>query len=64
MFFISGFHIHIARKMSTLGFKWSLYIMMNPIFFFFLIFCYITSSSNIASVYSMEHIPGVKKHVH
>ena len=40
MFFISGFHIHIAQKTCTLGFKKSLYIIMNPIFvnlFYFLV---------------------------
>ena len=49
--------------MCTLGLKGSLYIIMSPIFVivFYLFSCYITSSSNITSVYSMEHIPGVKK---
>ena len=62
MFFISGFHIHIARKTCNLGFKKSLYIIMNPIFVnLFYFSCYLTSSSNITSVYSMEHIPEVKK---
>ena len=40
MFLISGFHIHIARKMCNLGFKKSLYIILNPIFvnlFYFLV---------------------------
>ena len=36
MFFMYGFHIHIARKMCTLRFKESLYIVMNPIFVIFL----------------------------
>ena len=61
MFFMYGFHIHIARKTCTLRFKGSLYIVMNPIFFIFLFSLHITSSSNITSVYSVEHIPGVKK---
>ena len=62
MFFMYGFQIHIARKMCTLRFKGSLYIVMNPIFVgIFLILLHVTSSSNITSVYSVEHIPGVKK---
>ena len=67
MFLISSFHIHIARKTCNLGFKKSLYIIMNPIFvnlFYVLVSCYITSSCNITSVYFMEHIPGVKKNNH
>ena len=51
-----GIHIHIARKTCTLRFKGSLYIIINPIFFF-----HVTSSSNITSVYSVELIPGHKK---
>ena len=43
-----GFHIHIARKTR---FKGPLYIVMN---------LHVTSSSNITSVYPVEHIPGVK----
>ena len=62
MFFMYGFHIHIARKTCTLRFKGSLYIVMNPIFVIFFIFSlHVKSSSNITSVYSVEHIPGVKK---
>ena len=60
MFFMHGFHIHIARKTCTLRFKGSLYIIMNPIFV--CVFSLdVTSSSNITSVYSVEHILGVKK---
>ena len=60
IFFMYGFHIHIARKMCTLRFKG--HIVMNPIFvIFFLFSLHVTSSSNITSVYSAEHIPGVKK---
>ena len=54
MFFMYGFRIHIARKTS-------LYIVMNHIFVIFLFSLHVTSSSNITSVYSVEHIPGVKK---
>ena len=62
MFFMYGFHIHIARKTCTLRFKGSLYIVMSPIFVIFFIFSlHVTSSSNITSVYSVAHIPGVKK---
>ena len=62
MFFMYGFHIHTARKTCTLRFKGSVYIVMNPIFVIFFIFSlHVTSSSNITSVYSVEHIPGVKK---
>ena len=64
MFFMYCFHIHIARKMGTLRFKGSLYIVINPIFVFVLFSLHVTSStcfSNITSVYSVEHIPGVKK---
>ena len=61
MFFMYGFHIHIARKKCTLRFKGSLYIVMNPIFVIFLFSLHITSSSNITSVNSVEHIPGVKE---
>ena len=35
--------------------------MMKPIFVIFLFSLHVTSSSNITSVYSMEHIPAVKK---
>ena len=57
-----GFPIHIARKTCTLRFKGSLYIVMNPIFVILLLFSlHVTSSSNITSVYSVEHIPAVKK---
>ena len=56
-----GFYIHIARKTCTLRFKGSLYIVMNPIFVIVLFLLHVTSSSNITSVYSVEHIPGVKK---
>ena len=38
--FISGFHIHLARKTCNLEFKNSLYIIMNSIFgnlFYFLV---------------------------
>ena len=61
MFFMDGFHIHIARKTCTLRFKGSLYIVLSPIFVIFLFSLHVTSSSNITSVYSVEHIPGVKK---
>ena len=62
MFFMYGFDIHIARKPCTLRCNGSLYIVMNPIFVIFILFLlHVTSSSNITSVYSMEHIPGVKK---
>ena len=62
MFFMHGFHIHIARKTCTLRFKWSLYIVMTPIYvIFFLFSLHVTSSSNITSFYAVEHIPGVKK---
>ena len=62
MFFMYGFHIHIARKTCTLRFKGSLYIVMNPIFVIFFIFSlHVTSFNNITSVYSVEHIPRVKK---
>ena len=57
-----GFHIHIAREKCTLRFKGSLYIIMNPIFVIFISFpCHVASSSNTTSVYSVEHLPGVKK---
>ena len=61
MFFMYGFHIHIARKTCTLRFKGSLYIVMSSIFVIFLILLHVTSRSNITSVYSVEHIPGVEK---
>ena len=61
MFFMYGFHIHIARKTCTLIFKGSLYIVMNFIFVIFLFLLHVTSRSNITSVYSVEHIPGVEK---
>ena len=61
MFFMYGFHIHIARTTCTLKFKGSLYILMNPIFVIFLCSLLVTSSSNITSFYSVKHIPGVKK---
>ena len=61
MFFMYGFHIHIARKTCTLRFKGSLYIVMSRIFVIFLCSLHVTSSSNITSVYSVEHIPGAKK---
>ena len=61
MFFMYGFHIHKARKTCTLRFKGSLYIVISPIFVIFLFSLHVTSSSNITSVYSVEHIPGVKK---
>ena len=64
MFFMYGFLIHIARKTCTLTFKGSLYIIMNAIFVIFLFSLHVTTSSNITSVYSMEHIPGVKKNNH
>ena len=60
MFFMYGFHIHIARKTFTLRYKGSLYIVMNPIFVIFLFSLHVTSSNNITSVYSVVHIPGVK----
>ena len=59
-----GFHIHIARKTCTLRFKGSLYIVISPIFVIFLFSLHLTSSSNKTSVYSMEHIPEVKKNHH
>ena len=38
---------------------------MNLIFFIFLYFSlHVTFSSNMTSVYSMEHIPGIKKNNH
>ena len=55
-----GFHIHIARKMCTLRFKRS-YCNEPHICYFFLFSLHVTSSSNITSVHSAEHIPGVKK---
>ena len=61
MFFMYDFHIHIARKKCTLRLKGLLYIVTNPIFFIFLFSLYVTSFSNITSVHSVEHIPGVKK---
>ena len=61
MFFMYGFHIHIARKTCTLRFKGSLYIIMNPIFVIFLFSLHVTSSSNITSVYSVE--PEMHNHV-
>ena len=61
MFFMYGFHIHIARKTCTFRFKGSLYIVMNPIFVIFLFSLHVTSSSNITCVYSVKHIPVVKK---
>ena len=64
MFFMYGFHIHIARKTFTLRFKRLLYIVINPIFAIFLLSLHVTSSNNITSVYSVEHIPGVKKKNH
>ena len=61
MFFMYGFHIHLAPKTCTMRFKGSLSIVMNPIFVIFLFSLHVTSPSNITSVYSVEHIPGVKK---
>ena len=55
---MNGFVRHIARKTCTLQFKGSLYIVMNPTFVLFFIF---TSRNILTSVYSLEHIPGVKK---
>ena len=60
MFFMYGFHIQIARKTCTLRYKGSLYIVMNLIFVNFYFSLHVTSSSNITSDYSVEHIPGVK----
>ena len=62
MFLISGSHIHIARKTCNLGFKKVIIYYNKPLICYSILFsCYITSSSNITSVYSMEHIPVGKK---
>ena len=61
MFFMYCFYMHIARKTCTLRFKGSSYIVMNPIFVKKIFSLHVTASSSITSVYSLEHIPGVKK---
>ena len=62
MFLISGSHIHISRTTCNSGFKKVIiYYNETHICYSILFSCYITSSSNITSVYSMEHILGVEK---